>query len=438
VENMEELYEWLISLNFLRFNAYYETFMISFGKVGFPLYNNGIQKKKKYIFDLEGKTQIIQYKHRRDNKHKTVKVILKNKNEIDINSVVYEKYIIMKKLINLGFINLIGIIQQGITKNKETEDNSNQLFVNNLSKTDNSLIIDKIKIPQHISVFENVRKSAIKKLRNRDPNSLASQIASKSKRTASLTLIKEDDGKDNEEEEEEEDDESSSKEFELLRAKQKEKDMNKKKEEKSIDKASENDKNEDKETGNKNCKDNEDNKDKDDNRDNDDNKDNEDNKDNDDIKDNGDIQDKKDNNENEDNKDSKDKNDENLLFETDEENDIEDEDYSSEKNQRLTNDFIYSESLSNYYNYDYPYKNYDDKLISSFNNGNEEEEEDDNDDILSKDNDLDSEATKIPNSFVKDTNIHDFVNNSGPNKEQNLINSSSKDFESESYEENKG
>ena len=436
VENMEELYEWLISLNFLRFNAYYETFMISFGKVGFPLYNNGIQKKKKFIFDLEGKTQIIQYKHRRDNKHKTVKVILKNKNEIDINAVVYEKYIILKKLINLGFLNMIGIIQQGITKNKETEENNNQLFFKTLNKVDNNLVVDEIKIPQHISVFGNVRKSTFKRAKNRDPNSLASQIASKAKRTASLTLIKEDDDKDDEEEEEEEDDDqSSSKESEMLRAKKKEKDKNKKTEENSIDKASENDKNEekkeDKEIENKNSKeikDNNDNDNNDDNKDNDNNNDN--NKDNEDKKDNEDIKDK-----NEDNKDSKEKNDDKYIFETDEENDIEDEDYSSEKNQRLTNDFIYSECLSNYYNYnyDFPYRNYDDKLISSFNNGNEEEEEDDCDDILSKDNDLDSEATKIPNSFVKDRNIHDFVNKTG----QNLISSNSKDLDSESYEENK-
>jgi len=290
VENMEELYEWLISLNFLRFNAYYETFMISFGKVGFPLYNSGMQKKKKFIFDLEGKTQIIQYKHRRDNKHKTVKVILKNKNEIDINAVVYEKYVIIKKLINLGFLNMIGIIQQGITKNKETEENNNQLFFKTLNKVDNNLVVDEIKIPQHISIFGNVRKSTLKRVKNRDPNSLASQIASKAKRTGSLTLIKEDDDNgEDEEEEEEEDDESSSKESEMLRAKKKENDKNKKTEEKSIDKASENDKNEDQKENqkedkvieNKNSKELEDNKD---NSNNDDNKDNEDIKDKKDIK----------------------------------------------------------------------------------------------------------------------------------------------------------
>ena len=429
VKSMEDLYEWLISLNFLRFNAYYETFMIGFGKVGFPLYNYGNQKKKKFIFDLEGKTQIIQYKHRRDNKHKTVKVILKNKNEIDINVVVYEKYLITKKLINLGFLNLIGIIQQGITKNKETEENNNQLFFKTLNK-DSNLVVDEIKIPQHISVFGNVRKSTFKRLKNRDPNSLASQIVSKTKRAGPLTLIEEDDGND-EEEEDDDDENSSSKESEMLPDKKKEKNKNKKEDEKLIDKTSENDKNEEKEEEKKEYEDIE-NKNSEHNEENMDKKDNNVNKE---KKDDEDIENKKDNKETEDNKDSKEKNDDKFIFETDEENDIEDEDNSSEKNQRLTNDFIYSECLSQYYNYDYPYRNYDDKLISSFNNGNEEEE-DDNDDILSKDNDLDSEATKIPNYFVKDRNIHDFVNKT-QSSEQNLIRFNSKDPESESYEDNK-
>lgn len=47
---MEKLYRWIISLNFLRFNAYYEAYTNSFGKMELPLYRVNDKKKEKINF----------------------------------------------------------------------------------------------------------------------------------------------------------------------------------------------------------------------------------------------------------------------------------------------------------------------------------------------------------------------------------------------------
>ena len=50
VEKMEKLDRWIISLNFLRFNAYYEAYTNSFGKMELPLYRVNDKKKEKINF----------------------------------------------------------------------------------------------------------------------------------------------------------------------------------------------------------------------------------------------------------------------------------------------------------------------------------------------------------------------------------------------------
>ena len=394
VNNMEDLYSWLISLNFMRFNAYYETFMVSFGKMDLPLYGNNKEKKKKFLFDIENKAPMEEFKHRRINKHKTIKVVLKNNNQIDINVKVYDKYLITKKLIKMSFLNFLGAIQQGISKPKDNYINNNQLLINTLNNFDNNSLVDEIKIPQHLSLFSKAKKASFKSSESEDTMTIISKLVSKNKRNKSLALINEDeeDAKKEEpkdEEDENEDDNSSIKDSEKLFYVKKTKknnigsDKESEKSEKetenllSFDKSDLEDKKDKSET-NKNHKNNIDNEDE--------------------------------------------KGDKNGIYITDEENDIEDEEYSSEKNQKikLTNDFKSELSISRAHKLSFDEddskfdnKSKNNKLVTSFNDS-----DDNNFDLISKDKDLDSDETKIPNFFIKERNISDFINH----KEQNTLN----------------
>ena len=379
VNNMEDLYSWLISLNFLRFNAYYETFAASFGKVDLPLYGYDNEKKKKFIFDIENKTQDVEFKHRRLNKHKTIKVVLNNKSEIDINVKVYDKYLIAKKLIKSCILNFLGAIQQGIAKNKENNIN-NQLLFNNLNNIDNTSYEDEIKIPRHLSVFSNiVQRNSLKSSESGDAMTILSQIVSKSQRKKSLALINEDEEEIKKDliknEESEKDLENSSlKDIEKLIF---EKNKKKKKEMKEIEKSSK--KKSEKGKINKNERD---------------------------INNNDDE-----------------------IYITDEENDIDDEDSLSEKNQKFKNTCDFTNNFSYINNNKSCLEEEDEKininnnskLISSFNDSQ------DNFDLISKDKDLDSDETKIPNYFIKERNIRDFINKSSQN-------TMSIDFKSNYYE----
>ena len=405
VDDMEDLYSWLISLYYMRFNAYYESFMSSFGKMDLPLYGFDNEKKKKFLFEIENKTPAVEYRQRRINKLKTIKLVLKNNNQMDVNVKVYDKYLITKKLIHMCLLNLLGAIQQGITKSKDNYTISEQLLINTLNNMDNSSLEDEIKIPQHLTYFSNPRKNSFKSSESGDNMQIISQFVSKSKRTKSLALINEDDDND-EEGENEENENSSIKDSEKLFFIKK----NKKKEEGS-DKGS--NKNSIKlsekfsEKGSERilCLD--------------------------------DSEDKKDNDENKEksenniiNKNETENDKENFIYITDEENDIEDEDNSSEKNQKmkLTNDFKNDGNNSRYHKLSFEDNDYKgdnkskNKLISTFNDS-----EDNNFDLISKDNDLDSDETKIPNFFVKERNLRDFINYN----DQNL---SDNDSKNNSYE----
>ena len=409
VTNMEDLYSWIISLNFLRFNAYYETFTVNFGKMDLPLYGGEKEKMKKFLFDIENKTPNTQFKKRRTNKHKTVKVVLKNNNQIDINVKVYDKYLIAKKLIHFGLLNLFGAIQQGITKSKDDYINNNQLLLNTMNNFENNSLIDEIKIPQHLSIFNNTKKNSFISSESGDNINIISHLVSKHKRQKSLALINEDEDDEeikkeilNKEKGENDDDENSSlKDSEKLifvkkRKKNKESDDDgsEKESEKASLKFSE--KNSEKEFDKNSEK----------------------------ASEKESIKISEDKSYNEKNKKDKKDNDDDVYI-TDEENDIEDEENLSEKNQKLklTNDFINSNNTnySKYHKLNFEenddIKNKKNNLISSFNDS-----EDNDDDIFSKDQDLDSDATKIPNFFVKESNIRDFTQNT----EQNTISNDSK------------
>ena len=383
---MEDLYSWLISLNFLRFNAYYETFAVSFGRVDLPLYGYDNEKKKKFLFDIENKTQNVEFRHRRVNKHKTIKVVLKNKSEIDINVKVYDKYLIAKKLIKSCLLYFLGAIQLGIAKNADNNIN-NQLLFNNLNNIDNNDLEDEIKIPRHLSFFYNIAR--IKSSEKGDTNTFLSQIVAKNQRKKSLALINEDEEeaqKDliNNEVSENDDDISSLKDHEKLNYLKK----NKKKIEIGESSEIQSEKGSEKFT----------------------------------IKTTERMSDNK--SEGEMNKKGKKKkkesnaiNNDEEIYITDEENDIDDEDSLSEKNQKLKNtcDFTcnFSYMKNNKFNFHEEDEKIDiksnSKLISSFNDSQ------DNFDIISKDKDLDSDETKIPNYFIKERNIRDFINKSQQN-----------------------
>ena len=399
VDNMEDLYSWLISLYYMRFNAYYETFMVSFGKMDLPLYGFENEKKKKFIFDIENKVSTVNFKHRGINKHKTIKLVLKN-NQMDVNVKVYDKYLITKKLIQLCLLNLLGAIQQGISKSKDNYINNDQLLINTLNNMDNNSIVNEIKIPQHLSCFSDYRKNSFKSSEDGDNIQIISKFVSKAKRTKSLALINEDDDKDEEEEGEKDDDYSSIKDSEKLffikKNKKKEEGSDKQSDKTSI-KLSE--KNSQKVSGKILSLDKSDSEDKKDN----------------------DEKNEKTINKKEEIENEK----ENFIYVTDEENDIEDEDNSSEKNQKikLTNDFRNDYSYLRYHKLSFEEDDYKsdikskNKIISSFNDS-----EDSNNDLISKDKDLDSDETKIPKFFIKEKNIRDFIDY----KEQNLINDDSK------------
>ena len=348
VNNMEDLYSWIISLNFLRFNAYYETFMASFGKMDLPLYGFGGEKKKKFIFDIENMIPIIQTKHRKIHKHKTIKLILKNNNQIDINVVVYDNYLTIKKLIRLCILNLLGAIQQGITRDKESfYVNTNQLLSNTINNGENNLD-DEIKIPLHISILANNRKNSFKSSDDGDNMTYINRLVSNRKRNQVLDLINEDDEdtkRDLLKSEEKNDLRNSEK---IIYMKQTNKFKESEKEsEKLSEKISEIDSEKDL------------------------------------------IDKKKRKKFLEDNEGSE-------IYITDEENDIEDEDNSSEKNHKLQ--FTNNTSLFTNANY-MKYQNYYFDLDDS-----------EDDDCFTKDKDLDSEDTKKPNFFIKDRNISDFTN----------------------------
>ena len=146
VEKMEKLDRWIISLNFLRFNAYYEAYTNSFGKMELPLYRVNDKKKKKLIFDIDSPTPIM-YSSSAMHYNIIVKFTLSNNNQIDIDVIVFETFLILKKLIRRGFLNILGVIQQGIISQDKYSCYINNTQLNNIDSID-------IKIPEHL-VYSN-------------------------------------------------------------------------------------------------------------------------------------------------------------------------------------------------------------------------------------------------------------------------------------------
>jgi hypothetical protein len=249
-----------------------------------------------------------------------------------------------------------------------------------LNNIDNTSYEDEIKIPRHLSAFSNiVQRNSLKSSESGDAMTILSQIVSKSQRKKSLALINEDEEEIKKDliknEESEKDLENSNlKDIEKLIF---EKNKKKKKGMKDIEESSK--KKSEKGKINKNERD---------------------------INNNDDE-----------------------IYITDEENDIDDEDSLSEKNQKFKNTCDFTNNFSYINNNKSCLEEEDEKIninnnskfISSFNDSQ------DNFDLISKDKDLDSDETKIPNYFIKERNIRDFINKS----QQNTM---SIDFKSNNYE----
>ena len=124
-KTLEDLYSWVISMNFLRVNAYYDIFTSHFGRIGFPLYRMYSKKPKKFFFNLDEKQTV------RNNKDQSKKD-LKNNNASNAKkriSLQQDKSFkiseLQKKTVDIFskvFLCILGDIQYRLTNFKEEMD----------------------------------------------------------------------------------------------------------------------------------------------------------------------------------------------------------------------------------------------------------------------------------------------------------------------------
>ena len=152
-KTLEDLYSWVISMNFLRVNAYYDIFTRHFGKIGFPLYRKEKKKPKKFFFNLDDK-QTVRNNNNKDQSNKDVKNNVSSANLKRRFSVQQERIFeipdLKKKVADLFskvFLCIIGDIQYRLSNYKEdTEDDALMLWRKG------------IRIPPHIKSFSNINK----------------------------------------------------------------------------------------------------------------------------------------------------------------------------------------------------------------------------------------------------------------------------------------
>jgi adenylate cyclase 10 len=147
---LEDLYSWIISINFLKANAYYNIFTSHFGKIGLPLYKFKTKKPKKFFFNLEDK----QYLYNIDNKSavSTKEIATANSQIKKVNNVnvPIEKAItpeLRKNVANLisnVFLCILGDIQYRLAK-----------YHNDIDKDENE--IKEIAVPPHLKSCSDLR-----------------------------------------------------------------------------------------------------------------------------------------------------------------------------------------------------------------------------------------------------------------------------------------
>ena len=142
-KSVEELYRWLISLNFVKVNAYYDFFVSNFGLVKFPLNPTDKIKKKKYdlrLENIEGFQKV--FKSTSPSKRRLSfgqEIVLENKEIVDA----------FKTVVSYGFSVILGNIQGNITKKKNEEE-------------EDAGLIKKREIvnPTHLTIFKEESKES--------------------------------------------------------------------------------------------------------------------------------------------------------------------------------------------------------------------------------------------------------------------------------------
>ena len=127
-QTLEDLYSWIISINFLRVNAYYNIFTGHFGKIGLPLYKFNRKKPKKFFFNLDDKQFLYNtdIKSALSTKEKATNNSQKKKANMPIEKAVNLPEL-QKKVSNLVsnvFLCIIGDIQYRLAEfqNKSEQD----------------------------------------------------------------------------------------------------------------------------------------------------------------------------------------------------------------------------------------------------------------------------------------------------------------------------
>ena len=146
--NIEDLYSWIITLNFMKVNAYYDAYIGQFGKIDLPLYNRNkaFKKVKKYIFNIEDRIKYHKYSFLT-----SINNISQRRDSIKRDFIYGDNDIIksFKDIIHLGFLLIFGNIQEGISKRKD-DSFYNELKINEFSS------FEEIENPIHISYLKNL------------------------------------------------------------------------------------------------------------------------------------------------------------------------------------------------------------------------------------------------------------------------------------------
>jgi len=124
-KTLEDLYSWVISMNFLRVNANYDLLTRHFGKIAFPLYRAYKKKPKKFFFNLDEKQSLHSANKDQSNKEvKTSVTAMKKRMSIQQEKML-ELPDLKKKVVDLFckvFICVLGDIQYRLDRYSDDGD----------------------------------------------------------------------------------------------------------------------------------------------------------------------------------------------------------------------------------------------------------------------------------------------------------------------------
>ena len=151
--NLEEMYSWFISLNFMKVISYYEkNFVNRFGNIFFPLLKKKSNVIKKHVFNIEN----IKNNNNNNNIIKRINTSINyiKKNNFKDKEYFFNNIHIVKNLLRFGFLILFGKIQENIFVNDDIKDYylCNYFKCNNIFNFFNDLNV--IKIPKHIKCLK--------------------------------------------------------------------------------------------------------------------------------------------------------------------------------------------------------------------------------------------------------------------------------------------